>query len=132
MAMFTRFPTRRLDGLRAGGLAAAIMASAALATPAAAQIYIGPDGPVFVPGRPPPPYGRPPGWGQPGWGPSPGFGPISCGQGARIIASEGFRNIAPRDCSGRVYRYTAFRGRTGFEVRVSSGSGEITMVRRIR
>ncbi len=98
-----------------------------MATPAAAQIYIGPGGPVFVPDRPPPPY-RPP----PGWGPSPGFGPISCAQGARIVASEGFRNVQPRDCSGRVYRYTAFRGRTGFEVRVSSRSGDITMVRRIR
>jgi hypothetical protein len=112
-------------------IASAILA-AALAAPAAAQIYIGPGGPVF--GAPPPPaYGRPPIYDRPDYGyrPPPAFG-VTCEDGADIVASQGFRNVAPRDCSGRVYRYTAYRGRAPFEVRVSSRTGEITMVRRVQ
>lgn len=117
-------------------LAAAIALSAA-ATSASAQIYIGPGGGYYQPGfpPPPPPYARPPYGGGYGYGPpprpQPGFGAISCGQGAGIVASQGFHSVTPRDCSGRVFRYTAFRGRAPFEVRVSSRTGQITQVRRI-
>ncbi len=75
-----------------------------------------------------PTYGPPPGY---GYGPGPGFGRISCGQGAQIVASQGFRRIAPRECQGRVYRYTAYQRGVAFEVRVSSSTGQITLVRQI-
>jgi hypothetical protein len=100
----------------------------AVAAPASAQIYIGPGGPGFG-APPPPPYYGGPGY-RPGFGGS-GFGRISCGEGAQIVAANGFRRISPRECDGRVYRYTAFRGPASFEVRVSSSTGEITRVRRI-
>lgn len=107
------------------------LATAFAAAPAQAQYFGGGPGvPYYQPGLPPPPYGygRPP---APGWGQPPGYGPISCGEGAQIIASQGFRRISVRECGGRVYRYTAFRRGAPFEVRVSSSTGQITMVRPI-
>ena len=109
--------------------AGAMFAMAFAAAPAQAQYFGGGPG-FYQPGLPPPPYGygRPP---APGWGQPPGYGPISCGEGAQIIASQGFRRIAVRECGGRVYRYTAFRRGAPFEVRISSSTGQITMVRPI-
>ena len=104
--------------------------AAATALPAQAQFY-SPGGPFLQPGLPPPPaYGRPyEPYRQPHA--APGYGPISCGEGAQIIASQGFRNISVRECSGRVYRYTAYRRGAPFEVRISSRTGDITMIRAI-
>jgi hypothetical protein len=109
--------------------AAALMAGFA-ALPAKAQYY---GAPYYNPGLPPPPGYRPPPppyGGPPGYGP-PGYGPISCGEGAGIVASRGFRNVQVRECSGRVFRYTAFQRGAPFEVRVSSRTGQITAIRRI-
>lgn len=119
--------------------AGALIAVAGAALPAQAQFY-DPRGPSWQPGLPPPPgggYGPPPygrGYGPPpgyGYGQPPGYGPISCAEGARIVASQGFRDISVRECSGRVFRYTAFRRGQPFEVRVSSRTGDITLVRAI-
>jgi hypothetical protein len=128
--------------VRSAVLAAAIAAAGAFtagigwSAPASAQIYIGPGGP-FAPGPPPPPYYGRPGYGGPYYG-GPGYGGpsyggrISCGEGAQIVAESGFRRISARECQGRVYRYTAYRGQTAFEVRVASANGEITQIRRIQ
>ncbi len=114
--------------------AAATMGAAFAAIPAEAQYYGGPGGPYYGQGLPPPPYQRPGygyggGYGPPPYARPPAYGRIDCGEGAEIVASRGFRNIQVRECSGRVFRYTAFRGRQAFEVRVASSSGQITMVR---
>jgi hypothetical protein len=105
------------------------------AMPAAAQFYGGPGGPYYQPGLPPPPppYGR--------RGPyqdqyrepyqQPGYGAVSCGEGAQIVASEGFRGVSVRECGGRVFRYTAYRRGAAYEVRVASRTGQITMIRPI-
>jgi hypothetical protein len=127
-ATATLSPAGRTAALMLG---ATLLAAAPHSTPAVAQIYIGPGGPVYSPGLPPPPFGRP-GFAPPGYRPQPGYGPISCEDGADVVAERGFRRIAPRDCSGRVYRYTAYRGPSAFEVRVSSATGQVTQVRRIR
>jgi hypothetical protein len=130
---------KRITSLVLTVAAAAVIGAVPMLQPAQAQVYIGPGGPVFAPGLPPPPYGRPgygpppyagPGYGGPGYEDFPGER-ISCRQGARIVAANGFRDISPRECSGRVYRYTAYRGPASFEVRVASSTGEITRIRRI-
>jgi hypothetical protein len=114
--------------------AAALMAGFA-ALPAQAQYY---GAPYYNPGLPPPPGYGPPGYPPPGYRPPPppyggppGYGPISCGEGAGIVASRGFRNLQVRECGGRVFRYTAFQRGAPFEVRVSSRTGQITAIRRI-
>lgn len=122
------------------GAAALVAGFAAL--PAQAQYYGGqyynPNLPPPPPGYgppgyrpPPPPYAEPRRYGPPPYAGPPGYGPISCGEGAGIVASRGFRNVQVRECNGRVFRYTAFRRGEPFEVRVSSRTGEITLVRPI-
>jgi hypothetical protein len=117
-------------------LAPMFAAALSVSAPAAAQVFIGPEGPFYRPGLPPPPPYAAPGYGRPGYGyGGPAYeqpyGGISCGEGAQIIAEQGFRRISPRECSGRVFRYTAFQRGGAFEVRVSSRTGQITQVRRI-
>jgi hypothetical protein len=119
-------------------LAAAAALTVVATIPAQAQFYGGPGGPYYNPNLPPPPpYARGYGYGQPPYAAPPryaepqGYGPISCGEGAEILASQGFRNISVRECSGRVFRYTAYRRGAPFEVRMASRTGEITMIRPI-
>lgn len=110
--------------------AAAALMAGFVALPAQAQFYGEPRGPYFNPGLPPPPpYAR--GYDRPRYAEPPGYGPIDCQEGAEILASQGFRNIYVRECSGRVFRYTAIRRGATFEVRVASSTGQITMIRPI-
>lgn len=118
--------TIRMALLSAAGALCVSFAS----VPAEAQYYGPPGGPFYNPGLPPPPpYAR--GYGQPRYQEPQGYGPISCAEGADIIASQGFRGVSVRECSGRVYRYTAYRRGAPFEIRVASRTGQITMVRPI-
>ncbi|MGL4439998.1 MAG: hypothetical protein ACRCUE_12080 [Bosea sp. (in: a-proteobacteria)] len=116
-------------------VAAAAVATALAVLPAQAQYYSPPGVPYYNPNLPPPPHERgyrPPRYAEPPRYQEPqGYGPISCGEGAEIIASQGFRNISIRECGGRVFRYTAYRRGAPFEVRVASRTGEITMIRPI-
>jgi hypothetical protein len=114
--------------------AAAALVTMFVAIPAQAQFYGEPRGPYFNPGLPPPPpqYGRGYGYGPPpGYGAQQGYGQISCGEGAQIVAEQGFRGVSARECGGRVFRYTAYRRGAAFEVRVASRTGQITMIRPI-
>lgn len=116
-------------------IASAALVGAVLASATAQAQYFDPRGSQFFDQRlpPPPPFGRgfAPGYGGPRYEEPQGYGPISCGEGAQIIAEQGFRNISVRECSGRVFRYTAYRRGAPFEVRVSSRTGQITMIRAI-
>jgi hypothetical protein len=44
---------------------------------------------------------------------------ISCAQGRNIVARSGFRGVAIRDCSGPVYRYTAWKRGEQFRIAVN-------------
>lgn len=61
-----------------------------------------------------------------------GGGRISCRQGARIVASAGYRRVRPMDCSGSEYVYRGTRRGDLFRIQVRSRSGSIKDVDRIR
>ena len=57
---------------------------------------------------------------------------ISCRQGARIVASAGYRNVRPVDCSGSQYAYVGRRNDRNYKITVRSRNGNIIRVERIR
>ena len=61
-----------------------------------------------------------------------GSGRISCRQGARIVASAGFRRVRPLDCNGSEYSYRGVRRDNLFKITVRSRNGNIKNVYRIR
>lgn len=65
-------------------------------------------------------------------GPSYGRGRISCRQGARIVASQGFRRVRPDDCRGSEYKYFGQRRGDLYKIVVSSRYGQIKRVNRVR
>jgi hypothetical protein len=65
-------------------------------------------------------------------GPSYGRGRISCRQGARIVAREGFRRVRADDCQGSEYRYFGRQRGDLFKIVVNSRNGRIKDVDRIR
>jgi len=56
---------------------------------------------------------------------------ISCRQGARIVASAGFRRVRPSDCKGSEYKYYAFRRGDMYKITMKSRNGKIKDVDRI-
>lgn len=57
---------------------------------------------------------------------------ISCRQGARIVASQGFRRVRPSDCKGSEYKYYAFRRGDMYKITMKSRNGRIKDIDRIR
>lgn len=57
---------------------------------------------------------------------------ISCRQGARIVASAGFRRIRPSDCRGSEYKYYASRRGDMYKITLRSSNGRIKDVDRVR
>ncbi len=53
------------------------------------------------------------------------YGPISCQRGKNIVDRSGFYNVRAVDCALPGYKYTAWRGRHEYLVKVN-GSGYIT------
>lgn len=74
-----------------------------------------------------------PGYGYPGYGYghypvyNRYYGPISCHRGKNIVAWSGFYNVRAVDCALPGYKYTAWRGRHEYLVKVNGG-GNITRV----
>jgi hypothetical protein len=64
-------------------------------------------------------------------GPSYGRGRISCRQGARIVASQGFRRVRPENCRGSEYKYYGQRRGNLFKIVVRSRDGEIKRINRV-
>lgn len=56
---------------------------------------------------------------------------ISCGRGRRIVEDAGFRNVRPRNCDGRNYRYLGRRHGDTFVIVLDSRRGRIVDVRRV-
>jgi hypothetical protein len=71
-----------------------------------------------------------------GYDPGPYYWParqrISCREGARIVASAGFRRVQPFDCSGSEYGYRGFRRDNMYEITLRSSTGRIKDIDRIR
>lgn len=61
-----------------------------------------------------------------------GGGRISCRQGARIVASAGFRRVRPMDCNGSEYSYRGVRRDNLYRITVRARNGNIKNVDRIR
>jgi hypothetical protein len=57
---------------------------------------------------------------------------ITCSQGQRLIQNRGFRNVRRIDCRGRVFVYHATRGNGRFEIALSSRTGRVVDLRRLR
>ncbi|WP_183260055.1 hypothetical protein [Aminobacter niigataensis] len=57
---------------------------------------------------------------------------ISCSQGQRLLQNRGFRDVRRIDCRGRIFIYHARRGNSRFEIALSSRTGRVVDVRRIR
>ena len=56
---------------------------------------------------------------------------ISCGRGRNLVEDSGFRNVRPRSCGGRYYKYFARRRGNTFVVTVDSRRARIVDVRPI-
>jgi hypothetical protein len=54
--------------------------------------------------------------------------PVSCEAAARIVADYGFSDVRPKDCSGGLYRFSATRDGTGYEIGITADAGEIADV----
>jgi hypothetical protein len=57
---------------------------------------------------------------------------ISCGQGRRIVRSQGFRQIRVLRCGGEIYKYQAVKRYRPWIVRVSARSGRVISIRPAR
>ena len=50
---------------------------------------------------------------------------LTCGQVARNLRNNGYRNIQPQDCSGRRFSFVGWRHGEPFLISVSSRSGRV-------
>lgn len=57
---------------------------------------------------------------------------ITCNQGRRLLQNRGFRDVRRVDCRGRLFVYHGRRGGSRFEVGLSSRTGRVVEMRRIR
>lgn len=57
---------------------------------------------------------------------------VSCREGARIVASAGFRRVRPLDCNGSEYAYRGFRHGDMYKITIKSRNGHIKNVIRLR
>ena len=62
--------------------------------------------------------------------PAPAAG-LSCRKAATIVSGYGFSGVKEKQCSGKILVFSATRGGKTYEVSVSSGSGELTEVKRL-
>jgi hypothetical protein len=59
-----------------------------------------------------------------------GQGQVTCEAAARIVADFGFSDIGRPDCSGDLYRFSAMRDGTAYDIGISAATGEIAEVSR--
>lgn len=56
--------------------------------------------------------------------------PVTCEAAAGIVADYGFSDIRPTDCAGGLYRFSAMRDGTAYEIGITAAAGEIADVSR--
>lgn len=59
-----------------------------------------------------------------------GQGLVTCEAAEQIVADFGFSDIGSPDCSGDLYRFSAMRDGTAYEIGISAATGEIAEVSR--
>ncbi len=57
---------------------------------------------------------------------------ITCRQGQQLLQNRGFRNVRRVDCRGRTFIYHARRGNRDFEIALSSHTGRVVGMTRLR
>ena len=57
---------------------------------------------------------------------------LSCDKAASIITGYGFSAVKPKTCAGKVYAFNASRDGKPFAIKLDSGSGELTEVKKLQ
>ena len=57
-------------------------------------------------------------------------GALSCDKAGQIISGYGFSAVKPSVCTGKVYAFNATRDGNSFAIKLDSGSGELTEVKK--
>ena len=56
---------------------------------------------------------------------------LSCEKAAAVISGYGFANVAPTNCAGKTYAFTAMRDGKSFAIKLDSASGELSEVKKL-
>lgn len=62
--------------------------------------------------------------------PAPASPAVSCGKAEDIVRDFGFQSVAPSSCSGKIYAFKAIRDGKAYSVKLDSGNGELTEVKK--
>ncbi|WP_421693830.1 hypothetical protein [Aestuariivirga sp.] len=58
-------------------------------------------------------------------------GTLSCEKATSVVSGYGFSSVEAASCSGKVYAFKAQRGGNSFAIKLDSGSGELTEVKKL-
>lgn len=56
---------------------------------------------------------------------------MSCEKATSVVSGYGFSSVTPSSCSGKVYAFNATRDGKSFAIKLDSGSGELTEVKKL-
>ena len=56
---------------------------------------------------------------------------LSCSKATQLVSGYGFSDVKVKSCTGKIYAFTGTRSGKSYEIGVSSGSGQLTEVKRI-
>jgi len=56
---------------------------------------------------------------------------MSCEKASSVVSGYGFSGVTPASCSGKVYAFNATRDGKSFAIKLDSGSGELTEVKKL-
>lgn len=56
---------------------------------------------------------------------------MSCEKASSVVTGYGFSSVTPSSCSGKVYAFNATRDGKSFAIKLDSGSGELTEVKKL-
>ena len=55
---------------------------------------------------------------------------VTCDKAQGIVSEFGFKDVKPASCTGKVYAFSAVRDGKNYSVKLDSGSGELTEVKK--
>jgi hypothetical protein len=56
---------------------------------------------------------------------------VSCSKVTQLVSGYGFSDVKVKSCAGKIFAFTGTRSGKSYEISVSSGSGQLTEVKRI-
>lgn len=56
---------------------------------------------------------------------------LSCDKATSVVSGYGFTSVTPSSCNGKVYAFNAVRDGKNFAIKLDSGSGELTEVKKL-